>query len=394
MRRDFIKMHGAGNDFVIFDGLSAALELTPTQVALLCDRHFGVGADGVIIARLSRFDDCAAYMHYINADGSLAEMCGNGVRCFAKFLVDGGHVASGFDKGSGGVDGGEASLGDGAGEARSGGAAGVGTRGVGTGEEGEGSFIVETLAGKRRIDYRVDARGKLSEATVDMGVPRFAPAQIPTMLMGATLTGTAAEVARGSEAALATEAGAVTSTTLAPAVQEQPAATLKQLAPEQPVALAATPPVAPEQSVAVLEQPIPTPYGSFAVTCVNMGNPHAVIFAECFAANPEGFALDEVGAWIERCTELFPQKINVEFAAVTAPDQITARVYERGVGETLACGTGACATAVAACLTGRCGREADVILPGGLLHICWRAWDGHVLMRGPAATVYEGTIEL
>jgi diaminopimelate epimerase len=125
-----------------------------------------------------------------------------------------------------------------------------------------------------------------------------------------------------------------------------------------------------------------------------MGNPHVIIFAESFALDPAGFPLDQVGGWIEQNTELFPEKVNVEFAAITDANRILVRVYERGVGETLACGTGACATAVAAALTGRSGREVDIVLPGGTLHILWQTGDDHVLMTGSAATVYEGTIEL
>ncbi|MDR2108386.1 MAG: diaminopimelate epimerase [Coriobacteriales bacterium] len=298
MQLDFIKMHGAGNDFIMVDDLSSGLELTAEQVARLCDRHFGIGADGVILVRPSQHASCAAYMHYLNADGSLAEMCGNGVRCFAKFLVDGGYVAAN-------LEGGRA-----------------------------GSFIADTLAGRRTISFRTDADGKLSEATVDMGQPLLAPEQIPTTL--------SANSARG----------------------------------------------------AVLEQDVPTPFGDLALSCVNMGNPHAVIFSEEFAANPAGFALEGVGAWLEQRRELFPEKVNAEFAALTGPERLTMRVFERGVGETLACGTGACATAVAGVLTGRCGRRVEIALPGGVLQIYWREKDDHVLMTGPATTVFEGTIVL
>ena len=126
MELDFVKLHGLGNDFVFIDDFSRDIELTQEQVALLCDRHFGIGADGVIMVRPSRRSECAAYMHYINADGTLAQMCGNGVRCFAKYLVDRGFVLA-----------------------------------------SDGSFVADTLAGPKPISFEVDKHDKLTFATVD-----------------------------------------------------------------------------------------------------------------------------------------------------------------------------------------------------------------------------------
>ena len=303
----FTKMHGAGNDFVFIDDLSEDLELTVDQVRFICDRHFGIGADGVILVRPSKNSDCAAYMHYINDDGSLAEMCGNGVRCFAKYLVDKGFVPA-----------------------------------------SEGRFIADTLAGKRPISFEVDDGGKLIQATVDMGEPALAPECIPTTLQ-ATFTITRLIQQSGE-------------------LREEPA---------------------------VIDSVLDTPLGALAFTCVNMGNPHAVTFIDDISE------LDfyNVGPALVK-NEAFPEQANIEFAEVInagsddEPAELRMRVCERGVGETLACGTGTCATVVAAVITERiAARKANVHLLGGTLYIEWLN-NNHVMMTGPAATVYEGTIEL
>lgn len=141
MQLEFTKLHGIGNDFVFINDLSERIELTEKQVAWLCDRHKGIGADGVILVRPSKSPECAAYMHYINSDGSLAQMCGNGVRCFAKYLVDRGYVP--YDS---------------------------------------GRFVADTLAGPKPIEFSVDANHRLVQATVNMGQPILEPAQVPTAL--------------------------------------------------------------------------------------------------------------------------------------------------------------------------------------------------------------------
>jgi diaminopimelate epimerase len=290
-------------------------------------------------------------MHYINGDGSLAEMCGNGVRCFGKYLVDNGFVPA-----------------------------------------GSGRFIADTRAGVRPITFEVDGAGRLTLATVDMGAPSFEPLMIPTALEAT---------------------GAVAHT--APSVP---------LEGEE---------VDGADEPAVIEALVDTPLGAVRLTCVNMGNPHAVVFFDClgaevaaaFVANPHSFDISVVGPYLES-HPLFPQNANIEFAAVVAtaataataattqahhrgpgPEsspaavasplagtaRIVMRVWERGCGETLACGTGACATAVAAAVTGRAGRTSTLQLLGGDLCIEWHE-DNHVFMTGPAVTVYEGTIEL
>ncbi|WP_166079853.1 diaminopimelate epimerase [Xiamenia xianingshaonis] len=303
MELEFVKLHGLGNDFVFANDLDESIDLTKDQVAWLCDRHFGIGGDGVILVRPAKAEGCDAYMHYINSDGTLAQMCGNGVRCFAKYLVDEGIV------------------------------------------EATGHLVAETLAGPRSIDYAVDENGKLVEATVMMGEPILTPASVPTNLPATATTGFGVDF--------------------------------------------------------VKDCAVDSPWGPFAFTCVSMGNPHAVTFIEDFSTlpdelfdNPAGkrletLALDKIGAFFESHAA-FPEKTNVEFAVV-GPDAIAMRVFERGCGETLACGTGACATSVAACLTGRAGCENDVALRGGVLHIRWDD-DAKVYMTGTAAEAFRGTV--
>lgn len=306
MELDFVKLNGLGNDFVFVDDFSREVELTADQVKWLCDRHFGIGADGVILVRPSSDAQCAAYMHYINSDGTLAQMCGNGVRCFAKYLVDRGFVNA-QDK----------------------------------------SFVADTLAGPRPISFETDERGLMTRATVDMGHPILDPALVPV----------SAEAYGESASGVAF----------------------------------------------VRELPLESPWGTFAFTCVSMGNPHAVCFiddwsevSDALFADPaskslDTLDLDAVGAYFESHPS-FPEKTNVEFAVV-GEDDIAMRVFERGCGETLACGTGACATNVAASLTGRAGRENDLNLRGGTLHILWGD-DDHVMMTGPASESFSGTVVL
>ena len=304
MELDFAKLHGLGNDFVIIDDRERTIELAAEQVVRLCDRHFGIGADGVILVRPSEDPACAAYMHYINADGTLAQMCGNGVRCFAKYLVDRELVAP---------------------DAR--------------------ELVADTLSGPKPIGFEVDGKGKLVCATVDMGRPVLDPAAVPVR----------------AEANAESEQG-------------------------MPY---------------VRELPLESPWGVFSFTCVSMGNPHAVCFVEDWEAlADELFAdpsdkrlatldLDRIGAFFE-AHEAFPEKANIEFVTVGAGG-LAMRVYERGCGETLACGTGACAVQVAALLTGHAGCENDVDLRGGTLHIAWGD-DGRVRMTGPATESFNGKV--
>jgi diaminopimelate epimerase len=283
----FVKMHGLGNDFVVIEDLDSELELDPDAVVWLCDRHFGVGADGVILVRPATTEQADLFMLYYNADGTTAEMCGNGVRCFAKYAAE--HALF------------------------------------------EGDVLrVETLGGVRSVEVAMDSGGVMEAATVDMGEPILDPRRVPTTL---------SPVRAADEAVIG----------------------------------------------ALLE----TDLGVYEVTCVSMGNPHAIVWVDDVEAAPVGI----VGPLIET-HPAFPNKTNVEFAQVVSDTcEIRLRVWERGVGETLACGTGACATAVAAALEGRCGREAAVELPGGDLVVRW-AEDGRVYMSGPAEEVFSGTIPL
>jgi len=275
----FTKMHGAGNDFIVIEDLDEDWEFDELAVQVFCDRHFGIGADGMILVRAATDPAADFYMLYINADGSVAEMCGNGIRCFARYLVDNDLV---------------------------------------TGD----AIAVQTLGGIRNIEVLRDEYGEFEAARVDMGAPVLAAADIPTTLPGDP----------------------------------------------------------------VIDRTVTTALGDVAVTCVSMGNPHAIIWVDDADTAP----VLTMGPLVET-SPAFPKKTNVEFAEVIDSENIRLRVWERGVGETLACGTGACATLVAAALTGRTGRSASIELPGGELEIEWTA-DDHVLMTGPAEITFEGFV--
>jgi len=279
----FSKMHGLGNDFIFVDDMAEEYEFSPEAVAWFCDRNFGIGGDGMILVRPATTPEADFFMLYYNADGTTAEMCGNGVRCFAKYVVDHGLLPADAE-----------------------------------------SVRVETLGGIKPITFVRDYVGKLEVATVDMGAPVLAAADIPTTLGGGQ----------------------------------------------------------------VFECPIDTEFGTFAVTAVSMGNPHAIIWVDDVESAP----VDTVGPAIEN-HPAFPRKTNVEFAQYMGDDLIRLRVWERGVGETLACGTGACATLVAATLACLVGRSASIELPGGELLVRWDE-DDHVYMTGPATEVFAGVLTI
>ncbi|WP_448560622.1 diaminopimelate epimerase [Trichothermofontia sp.] len=275
---EFHKYHGLGNDFILIDNRATSeLCLTPEQVTFLCDRHFGVGADGVIFA-LPGQDGTNYSMRIFNADGSEPEMCGNGIRCLAKFI---------------------ATL---------------------EGTTSPRAYRIHTLAGV--ITPKLEADGQV---TVDMGEPRLLAGEIPTTLV----------------------------------------------APDQRVI---------NQSLSVADR-------DWEVTCVSMGNPHCITFVPDVAA----IALDTIGPQFEH-HPVFPQRTNAEFIEVFRPDYLKMRVWERGAGMTLACGTGACAALVAGVLTDRCDRRATVELPGGPLLIEWSGADQRVYMTGPAEAVFIGQL--
>lgn len=271
---DFVKLQGAGNDFIVVDALDnrySEADLTGAA-SRLCDRHFGIGADGVILVLPS---DKADYrMAIINSDGSIAEMCGNGIRCFARFLVDRDKAA--------------------------------------------GTVAIETLAGIRNVEV-VDAG-----FTVNMGAPMLDAEEIPVA---------------GFEGR-------------------------------------------------VVSRPLEVDGVTYDITCVSMGNPHCVIFTDSVDDVP----LEAVGPKIET-HPAFPKKTNVEFVQVIGREEIKVRVWERGCGITLACGTGTCASVVAGVLNDKIERKALAHLPGGDLIIDWRGND-NVYMTGPAEEVFTGRIFL
>lgn len=306
MEREFVKLNGLGNDFIVMDDRASQIEMSTEQVQALCDRHFGIGADGIILVRPPKTPDALAYMHYINSDGTLAQMCGNGVRCFAKFLVDAGIADAASER-----------------------------------------LIAGTMAGDRPLTFTVDEEDRMLEATVDMGCPILDPSAVPTALT--------ANAER------------------------------------------------PDGTPFVKEVLLDSPWGAFSFTCASMGNPHAVCFVEDWESLPDALftdaqdkglstlRIDEAGAFFES-HPAFPEKTNVEFAEVT-PDGISMRVFERGCGETLACGTGACATFVSAVLTGRAAESSTVHLLGGDLQIRWDG-DASVKMTGPAQEAFRGRVEV
>ena len=279
----FTKMEGAGNDYVYIDARHQQQDWAKLS-RRMSDRHFGIGSDGLILIADSEVADLKMVM--FNADGSQGEMCGNGIRCFAKYAIERGIAAPSAD-----------------------------------------GLTVETLAGIRTVAPTWEGP-RITGARVAMGAPILAPAEVPVTLEGA-----------------------------GPALVEGP----------------------------VLAYPFSMDGHDLPLSFVSMGNPHAVTFIDQPVAE---FPLLTVGPRVEH-HEMFPRRVNFEIVNVDAPGKLTARVWERGSGETLACGTGACAIAVAARLSGHCGDEVDITLPGGTLHI---QWDGHgeVMMEGPATEVFTG----
>jgi diaminopimelate epimerase len=274
----FTKMQGCGNDYVYVDCFREKNTGDVPKLAIaIADRHFGVGGDGLILICPSERGD--AKMRMFNADGSEAEMCGNGLRCVAKYVYD---------------------------------------HGIARKEQ----LKIETGRGVLTVD--LDAQGgKVRRARVDMGEPIIDAAKIPTTLKG-------------------------------------------------------NPPV--EQSIHYG----PEPSGTLKVTCVSMGNPHAVAFVDEITKK----LVHQVGPLVE-VHEAFPRKVNVEFVKVNSRTDAHMRVWERGSGETLACGTGACAVGVAGMITDRFDRQVTIHLLGGDLDIEWGR-DNHVYMTGPAVEVFSG----
>ena len=273
----FTKMHGLGNDYVCINCFRERVEDPPGFARALCDRHYGIGADGLILICPSKVSDFK--MEIYNSDGSVAGMCGNGIRCLGKYVYDYGL----------------------------------------TGKE---TLSIETKSGIRNMHLQI-RDGKACGAMVDMGVPRLNAHSIPIL----------------SEKDL------------------------------------------------VINDPIEVQEKNYRMTGISMGNPHAVIFSE----EINGIPLEETGRKLEFHPR-FPERANIEFCHVTARDRMEVRVWERGVGETLACGTGACAAVVASVLNDLTDEGVIVKLLGGELSVRWDRKVNHVFLEGPAVKVFDGVL--
>lgn len=285
----FTKMQGCGNDYVYVNGFTEKIsqEKKPEIVRFLSDRHFGIGGDGVIFINPSNEADFEMEMY--NADGTRAQMCGNGIRCVAKFVYDKGLTDSEH---------------------------------ITVISAGSVKYLDLTVEKDFR---RPDDRGTVRTVRVNMGSPILEPEKIPVLAEGET----------------------------------------------------------------VINQPIYVEDEEYRMTCVSMGNPHAVIFTEGVA----DMKLEKVGPLFENHVR-FPERVNTEFVEVIDRQNVFMRVWERGTGETLACGTGCCATAVACVLNGLTDSKVTVKLLGGELLIEWDREENVIYMTGPATTVFEGEVPL
>ena len=278
----FTKMHGCGNDYIYVDGMKESIPNESETAIKLSDRHFGIGGDGLIIIKKGTIADFEMVMY--NADGSRGAMCGNGIRCVAKYVYDHGYTDS-------------------------------------------TEFTIESM-GKIKYIKVFTENGKAVSARVDMGSPILESKDIPVVCDGEKCI---------------------------------------------------------NQSVTIGDR-------EFTMTCVSMGNPHAVMFID---ESVKDFDLNKYGKIAEGNTALFPDRVNAEFARVIDRNTIEMRVYERGAGETLACGTGTCATVVAAILNGYVDNEVTVHLLGGDLKIEWSGNENDsVIMTGPAAYSFTGEVEI
>lgn len=275
----FVKMHGAGNDYIYVNCFEEQVEKPSETAKKLSRYHFGIGSDGLVLICPSQKADC--FMDIYNADGSRAKMCGNAVRCVAKYIYDSFYKKS--------------------------------------------VITVDTLSGIKSVEI-FSENGKATGGRVSMGKPILNGHSIPTRFGTSIVAG-------------------------------------EQLNIHNTV---------------------------YSVTCVSMGNPHCVVFCDSI----DGIPMAEIGPCFEN-HEMFPERINTEFVRVNYPDKLQMRVWERGSGETLACGTGACAAAVAAVINGYSPKEKEIEinLPGGILYANWTQRD-EVYLSGPAKTVFTGNIEI
>ena len=280
----FTKMQGLGKDYVYVNCFEEKIDNPPKVAKIVSDRHFGIGSDRLIMINPSKV--AAFEMEMYNADGSRGEMCGNGIRCVAKYVYDYGLT----DK---------------------------------------THISVETLGGIKYLDLTVKD-GKVALVRVDMGEPELDPEKIPIIMKGYS-----------------------------------------------------------DETDRVLNAQIKVDGKEYHMTGVSMGNPHDVVYID----DVQGLDIEKIGPKFEN-HERFPQRINTEFARAIDRKTVEMRVWERGSGETLACGTGACAVAVASILNGYTEREVEIRLLGGNLQIEWNEEDNHVYMTGPATVVFDGEIEL
>jgi diaminopimelate epimerase len=279
---NFTKMHGLGNDFIIINTINQRTDnLNSFDLAKnLCHRHFGIGADGLILVEESKNSDIK--MRIINSDGSEAEMCGNGIRCFSKYLYENDIL-------------------------------------------NKEVFSVETKAGVI-VPSLIIKDGKVIGIEVDMGIPILERKDIPM---------------KGNPSDL------------------------------------------------VISEKLTINGSSFNITCVSMGNPHAVIFVD----NLQDINLETLGPLFEN-HPIFPEKINTEFIQIKNRNEAFMLVWERGAGKTMACGTGACASVVAGVLNNKLNRKAKIHLPGGTLSVEWQETDDHIVLTGPSKNVFHGEIIL
>ena len=274
---DFVKMHGLGTDFVFIEDKTGQDKDYTALARAMCNRHTGIGADGLIVIVDSRVADVR--MRIINSDGSEAEMCGNGIRCFAKYVYDSGIIE-------------------------------------------KKQFTVETPAGIMEPEITVGADNKAELITINMGRPSFNRSEIPM------------EGADGR----------------------------------------------------VLNEDLCVDGENWKITSLLMGVPHTVTYVD----DVDSVDIEKIGPLFEK-HEAFPKHTNINFAQQMDDRTVKVRTWERGAGATLACGTGSCSVAVASFLNGRTGREVDIQLPLGTLHIEYREEDGNVYMTGPAAVSFTGT---
>lgn len=274
---DFVKMHGLGNDFVFIEDKTGQDKDYTALARAMCNRHTGIGADGLIVIVDSRVADVR--MRIINSDGSEAEMCGNGIRCFAKYVYDNGIIE-------------------------------------------KKRFTVETPAGIMEPEITVGADNKAELITINMGRPSFNRSEIPM---------------EGAEDR-------------------------------------------------VLNEDLCVNGANWKITSLLMGVPHTVTYVD----DVDTVDIEKIGPLFEK-HEAFPKHTNINFAQQMDDRTVKVRTWERGAGATLACGTGSCSVAVASFLNGRTGREVDIQLPLGTLHIEYREEDGNVYMTGPAAVSFTGT---